>query len=104
MPPAAERTTRARASRRAGRGAEIALDRAADVGEQRVELGVGAGGVGELQALLELVDVQPAVAGGATERQDRALAVGVGGAQVGQRRLRRDRRHDPEVKQPRRLS
>ena len=46
---------------------------------------MGAGGVGELQALLELVDVEAAVARGAAERRDGALAVGVRGPQVGQR-------------------
>ena len=63
-----------------------------------LELAVGAGRVGELQALLELVDVEAAVAGRATERQHRALAVGIRGTQVGQRRPRGVVVHDPEVK------
>jgi hypothetical protein len=40
-----------------------------------------------MQALLELLDVQAPVARRATERRRRALAVGIGGAQLRQRAM-----------------
>ena len=103
VPAAADGTTRARDAGGPSRG-EIALDRAADVGEQRVELGVGAGRVGELQALLELVDVEASVAGRAAERDDRALAVGIRGAQIGQRRRSSASSTTPQSSRPDELS
>ena len=100
MPAAPDGTTRARDARAGARSrGEIALDRAADVGQQRVELGVGAGGVGELQALLELVDVEPAVAGRATERQT-ARSRSASEARRSGTRAVVGIGHDPEVKQP----
>ena len=60
-----------------GSRSEIALDGSADIGQQPLELAVRARRIRKLQALLELVGIEAAVAGRPAERQDRALAVGV---------------------------
>ena len=61
------------AATRCGRGC-------GQVGHQRLELGVGTGGEGRVEALLELVRLEPPLAGGAAQRLGGALAIGVRGS------------------------
>ena len=86
VPPGPSRTTtppcgaRARRRRRSRRQQPVVLRQ---VGEQALQLATGARRVCELDALLELVDVQAPVGGRAAELLDRAFALGVGGPRLG---------------------
>ena len=79
-PPMIATTQRRSLPGGAGGGARRA--RGGQVGGQDVEVSAGARRVGELDALGELLERQPALAAGDPQAGDRRLAVGVGDAQL----------------------
>ena len=88
----------ARRRRGGGRGAAARRRRGGrEVPEERLELAVGAGGVGGADALLELLDVEPPGGAVLAERAHGGLALGVRGAQAGVARCGRGRRRGRPV-------
>jgi hypothetical protein len=58
------------------------------VGDERLELGPRRRGVGGVEALGELLEAEPALAGGLAQTSGRALALVVGGARHARKALR----------------
>jgi hypothetical protein len=75
-----EATAASRCRDRAGRPESFRVD----VGDQPLELGPGPDGVDRSQPVVELLHAQPPLRSGDAQHLGRLLALGVGGAQLGE--------------------